>query len=170
MHLSLLHSLAADVEVDQQKSGKLPPGSPPVPVDGSLSPSSPPEPPTKKSTVLRVMLKENCPPEAPHVKWALASPAAREKIERDAIIANITRQNHKKIAEERGTPFDTFHRIWREHTETRQCQGTHHSLTHLRARASTHNSPFLSFGCLLWCWQVFFSTAMRRLQRRLIRG
>ena len=161
MHLSLLHSLAADVEVDQQKGGKLPPGSPPVPVDGSLSPSSPPEPPAKKSTVLRVMLKENCPPEAPHVKWALASPAAREKIERDAIIANITRQNHKKIAEERGTPFDTFHRIWREHTETRQCQGTHHpSLSMPTARprccccVRCLVPPFLSFGCLLWCWQA----------------
>jgi hypothetical protein len=59
------------------------------------------------------MLKENFPPEAPHVKWALASPAAREKTERGAIIANIMRQNHKKIAEERGTPFDTFHRIWK---------------------------------------------------------
>lgn len=125
MHLSLLHSLTAEVEVPQQKLGKILLATPVAPVDGSEGPPDGGERPAKKSSALRFMLKENCAPAAPHQKWASASPAAREKIERDAVIANIIRQNHKKVAEERGIPFDAFHQIWREYTETLQYRGVH---------------------------------------------
>ena len=131
MHLSLLHSLTAEVEAPQEKLGKISLATPVGTIDVSEGPPDGGERPAKKSSALRFMLKENCAPAVPHQKWASASPAEREKIERDAVIANTMRQNHKKVAEERGMPFDVFHLMWREHTETLQHRGVRHA-PHLR--------------------------------------
>ena len=68
MHLSLLHSLTAEVEAPQEKLGKILLATPVATVDVSEGPPDGGERPAKKSSAQRFLLKENCAPAAPHQK------------------------------------------------------------------------------------------------------